>query len=87
MRVEYHRQFVKHFNKRVAPHPKLVAKFEERLRLKVSNPTNPVLKDHQLIGKKSEYRAFSVTGDVRVVYKIEGEVVRLYDIGTHNQVY
>jgi len=87
MKIEYHRQFLKHFKKRIAPHSQLVSKFEERLRLKMTDPKNPVLHDHQLLGSKSEYRSFSVTGDTRVVYRVEGDVLRLYDIGTHAQVY
>ncbi|MBI3486516.1 type II toxin-antitoxin system YafQ family toxin [Candidatus Daviesbacteria bacterium] len=47
----------------------------------------PTLKDHKLIGKKFGFRAFSVTGDIRVVYKLINSDVWLYDIGSHNQVY
>ncbi|MDO8609629.1 MAG: type II toxin-antitoxin system mRNA interferase toxin, RelE/StbE family [bacterium] len=48
---------------------------------------NPLLKDHKLIGSLNGLRAFSITGDVRVVYRIEGDILELYDIGSHNQVY
>jgi addiction module RelE/StbE family toxin len=87
MRIAYHRHFLKNFKKRILPYPKLVAKFEERLRLRLDDPSSPVLWDHQLAGSKSEYRSFSITGNIRVVYKIEGNILKLYDIGTHNQVY
>ncbi len=37
---------------------------------------------------KIELRAFSVTGDIRIVYfEINDESVLFLDIGTHNQVY
>jgi len=87
MKIEYHRQFLKNFRKRILPYPKLKAKFEERLRLRLKDPENFLLKDHRLLGKKADYRAFSLSGDIRVVYKIKGEVLQLYDVGTHNQVY
>ena len=87
MKVAYHRQFLKHFQKRISPHPKLVVKFEEKLKLRLINPKEASLKDHRLLGEKSEFRSFSITGDIRVVYKIEKDTLRLYDIGTHNQVY
>lgn len=87
MKIEYHRQFLKHFKKRIAPHPKLVVKFEEKLQLRLIKSKDVGLKDHRLLGSKSEFRSFSVTGDIRVVYKIEGNTLRLYDIGTHNQLY
>ena len=87
MNIKYHRTFLKHFKKRILLHHNLVTKFKERLNLKLSDPTNPALKDHRLSGKRAEYRSFSITGDIRVIYKIEGETLFLYDIGTHSQVY
>lgn len=87
MKIEYHHQFLKHFRKRILPYPQLKKKFEERLRLRLEYPQSIILKDHRLLGRKSEYRAFSITGDMRVVYKIVGNVFRLYDVGTHSQVY
>ncbi len=87
MKIKYHKVFKKHFKKRVATNPKLVKKFQKRLELLISDPQNPILKDHRLIGSLKEYRSFAVTGDVRVVYKIKRNVIYLYDIGSHNQVY
>ena len=87
MNVHYHKNFLKHFRQRIAPQSKLIIKFNQRLVIFLNNPANPILKDHQLIGSKIEYRAFSVTGDLRVVYKKVEDGILLYDIGTHNQVY
>jgi len=87
MQIKYHRQFSKNFKKRIASKSNLVAQFQSRLDLFIENPNNSVLKDHKLTGKLSTYRAFSITGDVRVVYKIVDNDLWLYDIGTHNQVY
>lgn len=87
MKIKYHRTFQKNFKKRILPHLKLVAKFKERLNLKLKDPTNPLLKNHRLKGEKSKYLSFSISGDIRVIYQIKDEVLLLYDIGTHNQVY
>ena len=43
--------------------------------------------DHKLIGSLEGFRSFSITGDIRVVYRKDGAEIELYDIGTHNQVY
>lgn len=46
--------------------------------------------DHALIGNMGGYRSFSVTGDYRIIYRIEenGDIVFVFiDIGTHSQVY
>ncbi len=87
MIIQQHKQFIKHYQTRIAAHPNLVIRFKERLTLFITDKNNSLLKDHQLTGKKSSYRAFSITGDIRVIYKVENNIIRLYDIGTHNQVY
>jgi addiction module RelE/StbE family toxin len=87
MKIKYHRNFSKNFKKRISHNPKLVTQFQNQLNRFIQNPNNPILRDHKLVGKKAEFRAFSVSGDIRVVYKIIGDEIRLYDIGSHNQVY
>jgi len=64
------------------------AKFDYRLRLFLEDPFNPLLKNHALKGKLFGFRAFSITGNYRVVYQIiDSETIELTDIGTHNQIY
>lgn len=87
MNIHYHKEFLKNYKKRIAPNKKVVDKFQEHLELFLSNPTHPSLKDHKLVGKKSVYRAFSISGDLRVIYRVVKEDLWLYDIGSHNQVY
>lgn len=87
MKVIYHNDFEKSLKKRIFPNPQLYKKFKSRLSLRLSEPSNSLLNDHKLGGKKSSFRAFSVTGDIRVIYKLDGEVITLFDIGSHNQVY
>lgn len=87
MEIYHHKKFLKNYRLRILPNPKLDSKFQERLELFVKDSSNPLLKDHQLIGDKSDYRAFSLTGDIRVVYKKSEDQILLHDIGTHNQVY
>lgn len=82
------KSFKKGFRKRIKPNKKLLTRFEERILLFIENSNNPVLKDHRLTGDMLGFRSFSVTGDVRVIYKYgsSGEAI-FVDIGTHNQVY
>lgn len=88
MNIKRHPDFKKHYKQRIAGNSKLVKKTTERLQIFQYNPTNPLLKDHALIGKKIGLRAFSVTGDIRIVYKKTSDIeVLLLDIGSHNQVY
>ena len=86
-RTEEHRRFIKHFRERIAPNKKLVAQFEHRLQQLIEGRPSPLLKDHPLTGEKHGLRAFSVTGDIRVLYEETEAKILLLDIGTHNQVY
>ena len=81
------KSFKKIYAKRILPYKNLDKRFVERYRLFVNDSKNPVLKDHALSGKLQGYRAFSVTGDIRVVYYIHEDIAYFVDIGAHNQVY
>jgi addiction module RelE/StbE family toxin len=87
MKIKYHKDFLKNYKKRIKPYPKLVAQFTKQLNKFIKNSKETSLKDHKLIGKKKNFRAFSVTGDIRIVYIIINNEIWLYDIGSHNQVY
>ncbi len=87
METRYHARFIKHYQKRIAGVKFLRERTDERIALFVQDPQDPLLKDHPLKGAKAGLRAFSVTGDYRVVYEWRGNVVIFIDVGTHNQVY
>ncbi len=87
MNLYRHKDFRKHFKTRILSNKSLVQKFNNRLSMFLENPQNPVLKDHQLTGGKKEFRSFWIAGDVRVLYKVDGDRIVLFDIGSHNQVY
>ncbi len=85
--TKLHRTFIKHFRQRIAPKPKLVVQFGRRLTELVEGRPSDLLKDHSLSGAMHGLRAFSVTGDIRVIYRESEHERRLLDIGSHNQVY
>ena len=87
MKIKYHKDFLKNYKKRIKPYPKLVEQFTRQLNKFVANPKASSLRDHKLIGKMKSFRAFSVTGDSRVVYLIVKGEIWLYNIGSYNQVY
>lgn len=87
MNIIYHRIFLKHLKKRILPNIALTKKFKARIEIFTQNPTNPILLDHALGGDYAGYRSFSITGDVRVVYKKTVNSIICIDIGSHNQLY
>jgi addiction module RelE/StbE family toxin len=85
--IKRDRTFEKHFKQRISPHQKLIDQFKMRLALFMEGKLGSPLYDHALTGKLAGKRAFSVAGDMRVIYvELEDSIVFL-DIGTHNQVY
>lgn len=88
MKIERHPNFKKSYKKRIANNPQLVKKTEDRIKLFQKDQTSPILQDHNLTGARREFRAFSITGDIRIVYfQVYRDHIILLDIGTHNQVY
>ena len=86
--VQYTRRFLKNFNKRIKPNKKLSNKFDKRVTLFINNPHHPLLRTHQLTGTKQNLHAFSITGDIRVIYQLISPSDAIFiDIGSHNQVY
>lgn len=87
-KVNFSHNFRKFYQKRVIAGSSLEQKYRQRFELFVVDPKNPILKDHGLTGKLSGYRAFWITGDVRVVYFLENDGSSTFvNIGSHNQVY
>ncbi len=87
MKIEFSHAFIKTHKKRILHQKQLYKKFKERTRLFEQNPGNPILNDHALKGRLDQKRAFSVTGDVRVIYYLHDDTAYFVDIGTHAQVY
>lgn len=79
--------FEKNFRKRIGNNPKLREQFIIRLELFVDGLRDAPIYDHALTGNMLGKRAFSVSGDIRVIYSEDSECYRFLDIGTHAQVY
>lgn len=84
MIVIYHRDFKKDYRKLPK---KIIKRFEERILLFVNDEFNPVLNNHSLKGKYSSYRSINVTGDLRAVYKKDGENAIFVAIDSHSNLY
>ncbi len=85
--IRRHRKFEKNFKSRISPNPKLKKQFVGRLELFKAGIRDYPLDDHALVGAMKGLRAFSIGGDLRVVYRETEEHYEFLDIGSHNQVY
>lgn len=52
-----------------------------------ADPQDPLLHTHELKGELGDYWAFSVDIDLRVLFRWDGEVAFLVNLGTHDEVY
>lgn len=86
-KLEYTKQFKKRFKQRYGHQPKVIQRFKRRLELFEAGVRKESINDHALTGKLKGLRAFSVGGDIRVVYQETDDHYLFLDIGSHNQVY
>ena len=85
MKIKLHKKFLKQYKKLKANHQK---KFKERRDIYLYDQFHPVLNNHPLTGRYSGYRSFSVTGDLRVIFKHEStDSVILVNLDSHNNLY
>ena len=88
--ILYHSNFLKRYKKRIKSVPHLHQKFIRRIKIFSYSPSELILRDHALKGRLKGYRAFSITGNIRIIYRYvdkEKKKVLLIDVGTHTQIY
>lgn len=67
---------------------KLKIAFKQRLEVFKVTPFDSRLRNHALKGKYLGYRSIDVTGDVRALYTVRGNIIIIFGfIGTHSQLY
>ncbi|MGH2488644.1 MAG: type II toxin-antitoxin system RelE/ParE family toxin [Candidatus Limnocylindria bacterium] len=57
------------------------------LRRFAADPQDPLLHTHKLKGELGGYWAFSVDADLRVLFRWDGDVAFLVNIGSHDEIY
>jgi mRNA-degrading endonuclease YafQ of YafQ-DinJ toxin-antitoxin module len=57
------------------------------LRRFAADPKDLLLRAHKLKGDLGDYWAFSVTDDLRVLFRWKGDEAFLVNLGTHDEVY
>lgn len=85
MIIQSTRTFKKQFKKLPL---KFQEQFETRLRIFVTDRSDPRLRIHPLKGSYFGYWSMDVNGGLRAIYKDLGDHIVLFAfIGTHNQLY
>lgn len=80
------KSFLKDYARLQAPQRQ---KVDLALRRFLKNPQDLTLRNHPLKGVLTGKRAISAAFNLRIVFKVEGDYVRvlMLSVGTHNQVY
>ena len=85
--IVYGKKFIKSYQKIIKSNFSIEKRLKEKVALFLENQHSAVLRNHKLKGKLRDFRAFSITGDIRVIYREEKDYYKFIDIGTHSQVY
>jgi addiction module RelE/StbE family toxin len=86
-KLEFTKQFQKRLKQRYGHQSKVIERLRLHLELFSQGVRKEPINDHPLTGKLKGLRAFSVGGDVRVVYRETESHYEFLDVGSHNQVY
>jgi mRNA interferase YafQ len=84
MRVIASSRFIRRARKLKPPRDELL---RAALRRFAANPADPLLRTHRLKGDLADYWSFSVDDDLRVLFRWEGEMCFLVNLGTHDEIY
>ena len=84
MRIKLHKNFEKGYKKLTPAEKK---KFKERRDLFLQDEFNPILNNHALKGKYLGYRSINISGDLRALYKTEGNQIIFVAINSHSNLY
>ena len=86
MIIKFHKRFIKRYDKLPS---RIRRKVDATILIFHGDPFTARLRNHSLVGHLDGKRAISVTGDIRIIYEMEGEhiLVLLLDVGTHAQLY
>lgn len=85
MYLHYSKLFKKKYK---ALSPQIKSKVEEKLAIFVADQFDEVLNNHKLNGEYKGYRSINITGDIRIVYRVEDDTIcYLHTIGTHSDLY
>jgi addiction module RelE/StbE family toxin len=81
-------KFKKSYKKKISFNLELKEKFRDSIIEFSNNPFSSNLRTHKLKGKLEGLWAFSISYDVRIIFKfLDSEKALLIDIGKHDDIY
>ena len=75
-------------SKKIKMSDKHFTRFVKYLGLLIDKKSLPIeAQDHALKGEWCDFREFHVSGDLLVIYQVEGTIIKLVRIGSHSQLF
>ena len=84
MRLTASSRFLRRAKKLLEPQASML---RAALRRFAVDPRDPLLRTHKLKGDLAAYWAFSVDEDLRVLFRWDGDVAFLVNLGSHDEIY
>ncbi|NQT50102.1 type II toxin-antitoxin system mRNA interferase toxin, RelE/StbE family [Candidatus Kuenenbacteria bacterium] len=85
MKIHFHKNFNRQYKKLNASQK---LKTKQRIKIFLDDPFNPILNNHPLKGKYTDYRSINITGDLRAIYKnLNTQEIIFVKLGNHSQLY
>jgi addiction module RelE/StbE family toxin len=85
MKIQTTKSFDKQYDKL---NNKIKGQFKERIGVFIIDPFDESLRNHALKGKYLGYRSIDVSGDIRALYTVKGNIIVIFGfIGTHSKLY
>ncbi len=82
-----HKQFVKEY-KKIRFTDKHYSRYIQYLSMLIEGKELPIeAKDHPLKGEYKDCREFHISGDLLIIYRVEGNVLQLLRIGSHSELF
>jgi mRNA interferase YafQ len=86
-KIEFSKPFQRKFKFFVVKYPTFKSKLEKVFRRLTDDPHQPSLKTHKLHGELKDFYSCTVDYDHRLIFEVKGDIIRLTDIGSHDEVY
>lgn len=85
MKVLFHKNFKKKYKKLSKTQ---TTKVDQQLVIFITQPFDPRLNNHALLGKYKGSRSINITGDLRAIYQlIKEDTAYFIEIGNHSNLY
>ena len=85
MKIYFHKNFDRQYKKLNASQK---LKTKQRIKIFIDDSFKPILNNHPLKGKYTDYRSINITGDLRAIYKnLNTQEIIFVKLGNHSQLY